>query len=123
MFGQGCVPLDVPDDVVPEFVLDDVVVAANEAKPYATSAPIAKIAITAMRTSDFLLGNDLLFGTVAVPKSNSHFHLRRSYIIILADLISNFQEASSINNQLKQVLNKFHLHQVAFRSLFDLDLC
>ena len=81
MFGQGCVPLDAgaPDDVVPDDVVVDVlVVAANEANPYATSAPTAKTVMTAMSSNDFLLGNDLAFGSAVVPISIFSFHLRQT---------------------------------------------
>ena len=45
------------------------VVAANEANPYAMKAPTAKTAMTAMRSSDFLLGKGLVFGTGVDPIS------------------------------------------------------
>ena len=72
MFGHVCVLLpevleDVLEDDVPGVVV--VVVAANEANPYAMNAPITKIAMTAMRSSDFLFGKDLVFGMAVVPIS------------------------------------------------------
>ncbi len=78
MFGH-CVPpvlIDAPDDVVLEGVDEVAVVAANEANPYATNAPIAKIAMTAMSSSDFLLAKDFVLGTGVVPISIFLLHLR-----------------------------------------------
>jgi len=80
MFGQLCVVVEasdkvLEDDAVPVVVV--VVVAANEANPYAMNAPTAKIAMTAMRSSDFRLGKDLAFGAGVVPISIFLLHLLR----------------------------------------------
>ena len=74
-----------PDVVPPEDVwVVVVVVAAKDAKPYAMKAPIAKIATTAMRSNDFLLGKDLVLGTGAVvPISIFSLHLRRKLLDLL----------------------------------------
>ena len=69
MFGQWPL-LDVPDDVEPLDVdVVEVVVAAKEAKPYASTAPTAKIARTAMSNKDRLLGNERILGVGVVPIS------------------------------------------------------
>jgi hypothetical protein len=67
----------LPLDDVPEDVVVVVVDAANDANPYATSAPTAKIAMTAMSSSDFLLGKVRVVGTGVVPISIFLLHLRR----------------------------------------------
>ena len=75
----------VPDVALPKDVcVVVVVVAAKDAKPYAMKAPIAKIATTAMRSNDFLLGKDLVLGTVAVvPISIFSLHLRQYLLALL----------------------------------------
>jgi hypothetical protein len=46
-----------------------VVVAANEAKPYAIRAPTAKIAMIEMSKRDRLLGNERMLGVGVIPNS------------------------------------------------------